>query len=1050
MELIRSNRTENLADALASRVGQEPLDPFEQEVVVVQGRGIESWLTLALAERLGIWSNPSFPFPRSVIEEVLKLTVGPSEEAAAYAPDRLKWIIARLLHESTPDDLLTYLGDPVDAGRVLRLATSISSVFDDYVVYRPDLLTSWSRGEKGDWQACLWRRVTRTLGPNDLSARIELALPTLRAGFPMEGLPFRRLHLFAIETLPPLFLRFFREMSCSIETTLYVLEPSSRYVGDVDPSATGPVSVDGHGFVSNVGRLSRDFQQLVLLSSDEVPRQHAELFHVPEPTGLLGSLQADIVESRSPPSDENRRVIASSDRSISIHQCASAMREAQVLHELVRDALENDSSLQPEDIIVLTPDIETYAPAFRAVFGQDETHRIPLEVHDRLSRDDAPFYDDFLNVLDILDSRFSVFDLVRLMDGESLREDFRFTPDERARLADLLAEAGVRWGIDADHRAELGFPAEPLHTWTAGLGRLFLGFASVPEATAAFQGLLPRGAPSLADAQLVARLSRLCEVLFQHHRESRQPRNVSAWTNFLGRLCRSLCADDDVSSAPVRIIRETLVDIQYLAQQGGYQHAIPLKTFRKELADQLLKATPAVGFMRRGVTLAELVPLRPVPFRVVCLVGMSEECFPRADNRPSFDVRRQRHLPGDRNTRHDDRHSFLQAVLCARDRLIITYGTRSNGFGTESNPSPVVLELCEWINRYFRREDGMRLLETTVHPLYAFDSAYFDGSELPQSSSRRNLRIAQALAEAPVEPAAIELRSVPGEPDPTVSVDELARWLWNPITTFIERVLLARFRSSELYEPTRAINRVSPLDAFKVGNRLLRADLRDDDAGIFLAAAPEFPDGTWGELERRVLAGEVGAVNARMDILRGSSDLRSELLSLKLADLVLEGRIDGLSAEQRVLKQFTRIGGRAELAAWIEHLLVQAATGTPCTTNLVLRGTETRARVVSFSPTAGAQRMLAELLDVYRQCREAPLPLLKGVSRTFAERYDPDDPAKALKAARTQLADQRGWDECLAYLYGATDPFLDKAWRDSFREAALTVYVPLLEHRSES
>ena len=147
MKLIRSNRTESLADALASVVRRDPLPPFEQEAIVVQSRGMERWLTIALAERLGIWSNPCFPFPRTVIEQVLEdLAMGPSDEAKGYDPGRLKWTIAQLLLEAAPTELDAYLGNPPEADRALRFSGSLAEVFDRYVVYRPDVLRTWVKG----------------------------------------------------------------------------------------------------------------------------------------------------------------------------------------------------------------------------------------------------------------------------------------------------------------------------------------------------------------------------------------------------------------------------------------------------------------------------------------------------------------------------------------------------------------------------------------------------------------------------------------------------------------------------------------------------------------------------------------------------------------------------------------------------------------------------------------------------------------------------------------------------------------------------------------
>jgi exodeoxyribonuclease V gamma subunit len=1059
MELIRSNRTEILADALASRVCDEPLGPFETEAIVVQSLGMERWLTLALAERLGIWSNPSFPFPRAVIEQLLgNLLAGSSDQAKAYEPGRLKWTLAELLRESAPTDLRSYLGEPLNTDRLLQLAHGLSEVFDRYVVYRPDLVKRWNAGEEMCWQADLWRRVVNRLGPHDLASRIEMALPALRAGRGGDRLKLRRLHLFSLETLPPLFLQFFADLSLSIPTTLYLLEPCSEHVGEVGLATqlSLPLPTQGeaeHPLVSNLGRLSRDFQQLLLTVDDRV-RRRSDLFEAPARQRLLTSLQADLLEIRGLPDRGCRPSIDPSDRSISIHACAGPMREAQLIRDLICAALEDDHSLQPEDVVVMTPDLETYAPAFRAVFGQDEAPRIPFEVHDRKTRDDVSFYDELLALLGVLDSRFSVLDLVRLMDSGAMRSEFRFTPHERTRLADLLSAAGVRWGIDGKHRAELEFPEEDMHTWRAGLGRLFLGFASMPQAMEAFEGLLPRGELSLGDAELVARLSRLCEVLFDFRACIWKPLGVSAWTDQVEQLSRLVFSGEDSRSNAARILEAALHEIRDRAERGGFTGTISLKTLRRELRSLLLVETPAAGFLHRGVTLTELVPLRSVPFRVVCLIGMGEDCFPRGDDRPSFDLTRQERRPGDRNQREDDRHCFMQALLCARDRLIVTYSAPPSGLRIGASSSPIVWELTETVNRYYQGGDGQPVLETTVHPTHPFDSRYFDRSGLPQSYSQRYLSIACGAAEPRVDRSKIELRAEPrtgaAAPEGAISVGELASWLWNPTAAFIDRVLRARFDDSELYEPTGALTTLGALEASRVGNGALRAGLRGKPLEDYLAAAPELPDGNWGALQRRRLAREVDAVSDLGRRLQGEHEARAELVAADLDRVVLEGRLDGLCPGQRIVRRFTKPGRRAELAVWIEHLLMQAVGGStlPHTTHLVLRGTEARASLVSFRSVADPRHELDELLALYDASKEAPLPLLETASWTFAERREREGRDKAILAAKSELGKQRRWDQRLAYVLGRDDPFEDAGWADAFETAALACYGPLLAHRS--
>jgi len=1049
MELVRSNRTEVLAGALASKVREHPLSPVDKDTIVVQSHGFESWLTLDLARRLGVWGNPSFPFPRHLIEQVLDAVDPDSKQAArGYEKQRLKWTVAGLLAESPPGDLERYLGN--DPDRVLRLAGNVAAVFDDYVVYRPDMLREWTAGSSDGWESELWRSIVAKLGPHDLASRMRDALVQLERGDADLGL--RRLHLFSLETLPPQFLRFFAVLSKQVPTTLYVLEPSPHYLWDTRP---GQLSLelpgeepDGHPFLIGAGRLTRDFQQLLLDIDGCV---EVSKFDEPDRSSLLRSVQTDIREFEPEPRRDDRKPVSRSDVSISIHACTGPMREVQVLHDFVRDALEADLGLKPEDIVVMAPELETYAPLFRAVFEESSEHRIPFDVHDRRSREDSSFYDDFGLVLDLMDSRFSVLDLVRLMDAKELRDDFCFASEERSRLTELLSAAGVRWGIDGEHRAEEGFPRDDLHTWRQGLGRLFLGFSVMPEETERFGTLLPRGAATLDDALLVARLSRLCEVLFQAHARTRGARTIGRWADELDRLCGCLFSEDDETSRATHVLRASLNELRDAAERSDFRGEVSLRMLRRELDRLLVDKTPAVGFLRRGVTLTELVPLRSVPFRVVCLVGMSEDAFPRPDQRPSFDRLRSNHRLGDRNRRNDDRHSFLQAMLCARDRLMVTYSASAGTHRVEPNPSPLVWELTETINRYYRAsDDDEPLVRPRVHPLHAFDASYFAESEVEKSFSRRYVEVARALASERVERPRVELGTIP-EPREVVSAHELSKWLWNPSKTFIEEELKARFETTTVYEPTNALIRLGPLEAASVGNAALRGELRGEALADYLEACPEFADGSPGRAQRERLASEISAVARRADSLSRGATLESALVRAEVREVVVESRLLGICNDARVVTRFSRVGRRAEITSWIEHLLMLASTGgsLPRQTQLVLRGTDTKADLVRFGPVDDPGAELSALIDAYQRNRAAPWPLFEGVSLDFVRNQREKSREKALRTARKALKKQRRYQKHLDYLLGREDPFDDVAWRDEFQRAALAVYGRMFDHRSD-
>jgi exodeoxyribonuclease V gamma subunit len=514
-------------------------------------------------------------------------------------------------------------------------------------------------------------------------------------------------------------------------------------------------------------------------------------------------------------------------------------------------------------------------------------------------------------------------------------------------------------------------------------------------------------------------------------------------------LVSALFAEDDERSAAARTLRHTIGQLRELTAQSTYGELISLGTLRRELDAMLVKGTPAVGFLRRGVTLTELIPLRSVPFRVVCLVGMSEDAFPRGDDRLSFDRMREGHRRGDRNKRHDDRHTFLQALLCARDRLIITYSAPAHGQRAAANPSPVVRELVESVDRYYERPGQEHALQTTSHPLHAFDCRYFDGGDFPQSASRRHVEIARALRETAIAREPVVLRADPEEVESSISAAELTRWLWNPTSTFIDRVLRARFGESALYEPTHGLTTIGGLETWGIGSSALQADLQDEGLRAFLAAAPEFPDGTGGKLEREALERQVSAIRERASALAGGRKPSSELLSVRVGDLSLEGRLDGLFEDQRVVTSFTEAERKAELGAWVEHLLMHAADATPRQTRLVSRAKGQGAVVVTFAPANDARSLLEQLVRLYVDSQRSPAPLLEGASRKIVESHDPGDPSKGARAARAELRKLVQRNARLAYVHGRHDPFADADWVEAFRESSMRVYRPLLENRSE-
>lgn len=238
MYVHRSNRTETLVGELAALVARPATDAFGRECIVVQGKGMERWLSMELARRLGVWANPDFPFPRKLIERALTAVGGPEVPGSAcFAPETLMWAIADVLPQfvERPEfaPIRGYLAGDERALRRIQLAARIADTFDQYVVYRPEMVLTWERGDGTDWQAVLWQELVKRHGSTHIAARARAVLAAVDADKPgLDDFP-SRVSIFGVSTLPPLYLNVLVALSPWIELHLFILSPSREYWADI-------------------------------------------------------------------------------------------------------------------------------------------------------------------------------------------------------------------------------------------------------------------------------------------------------------------------------------------------------------------------------------------------------------------------------------------------------------------------------------------------------------------------------------------------------------------------------------------------------------------------------------------------------------------------------------------------------------------------------------------------------------------------------------------------------------------------------------------------
>lgn len=1086
LHLIQSNRLEILAGRFAALLADRPLlAPLSPEAVVVHDRTVGEWLDLTLARTQGVAANMHYRSPGQFIWELYRAAGLTPRGRSVYDVEVLRWHIFRALGEpgftGRFAPLRTFLQDGQPERR-FDLAVRLAELYNRYLVYRMDWLQAWERGESrrlGDdeaWQAELWRRLVHELEEPHRAALFTAFLDAVPQG--ISGLP-ERLSVFGISSLSPAYVRILEALGRSIPVYVYLLNPSRekwddiadlRYRAQVDLEYSAELMhIDvPHALLGSLGKQGRDFIRFAVDAEGEGSGVESH-FEDPGSATLLHALQSGILHLSEQPVR-----VAPDDASISIHSCHSRMREVEVLRDRLLDLLDTDHTLRASDILVLAPDIDQYAPYCEAVFsrrpgGEDQRGGgpLPYDVAERSRGQVDPVVDLWLRLLDLPLSRFDadlVLDLLRL---DPVRDAFGIDAGELATITGWVEGAGIRWGFDGAQKERWGLPPSERFTWAWGLDRMVLGVALPRSMTGdvlpLYGGLLPFDAIEGQQIALLDRFLTYIEALKEWVADLAQPRTLPEWEHVLGVWLDRFTGDARPLLESKELLRDHLADTVSAAADAGFTGTVDHAVLRLLYGTIDAGAQAASRFLGGGITFASMKPMRPLPYRVIAILGMGDGEFPRTLRPPAFDLMQAWYRHGDRSARLDDRYLFLELLLSARDHLLITYVGEDIRSGKPIAMSPVLAELLEFLGRigfdssatpgHDRIAAAVRALVVT-HPLQAFSRRYFDGSDprlFSYASDARTIAreagrgtvIHHALFPAPL-PA-------PGEEFRRVRLEDLCRFFGNPAGFLFGKRLGVRYR-----EEDEGIETVEPLTMGHPETRAVYRALFEylpkpgvDERTIFslLEAGGALPVGVTAQFGfARVMTQAREFIEAYRALLN-----RPHLPGIATARIVgpwtLEIDHPGVTADGIFIVKPGKIHEKDIIAFWVRFLaasLVHPHAGRGGITGTCLGLTSQ----LTFAPVPDAADVLARLLDAYGAGLQRPLPFFPKTAIEFAKSTRVVKGKRKSEPADACAALRRSWDHpnTFAGFVESEDPYFarafasgDEAITDEFADLAALI-----------
>jgi exodeoxyribonuclease V gamma subunit len=1033
LHIHRAERADGLVEALGDLLAEPLDDPFAAEVLSVPTRGMERWLTQRLSDRLGVCANVAFPFPRTLAGDAVATATGLDPAEDPWLPERMVWPLLEVVDAALDEPWLAGLAAHVRRGHRFPAVRHLADLFDRYALHRPEMVRAWARGEPGEadaaWQAELWRRLRERIGRPGPAERLTGALERLRTEPDVVALP-RRLSLFGLTRLPAGHLDVLRALAHARDVHLFLLHPSpalwERVAGH--PPVTRRAEDKTAGLAQNrlLASWGQDARELQLVLSGGAADHHHPV--APPPDTLLGRIQAAVRDDSRPPGPplpgepDRRPLLAAGDRSVEVHACHGRARQVEVVRDAILHLLQDDPTLEPRDVIVMCPDIEAFAPLIQATFGaaeaSDGSPDLRVRLADRSLRQTNPVLAVVAELLELADARLTASQVLGLADREPVRRRFGLDDDDLARLQDWATAAGVRWGLDAPHRAPFSLAALEAGTWKAGLDRLLVGVTMAEEGARRFGEVLPlddveSGAIDLAGraAELIDRLRAAVDALSE-------PQPVGGWAAAIGDAADALTATTERQSWQRAELQRLLDDMVREADEESPALALP--ELRALLGERLQGRPTRANFRTGHLTVCTLVPMRSVPHRVVCLLGLDDGAFPRRAPRDGDDLVAADPHVGDRDPRTEDRQMLLDALMAAADRLIITCTGNDERTNARRPPAVPVGELLDVVDRTVRVEDGPARAHVEVrHPLQPFDPRNFDPGELvpdrPWGFDPVTLAGARALVSPRREAPPFLAAPLPDEREPLVELDDLVRFAERPVRAFMRSRLSLRLPDLEGEIDDALPVQLEPLAKARAGQRLLEACL--DGAGIEDAVAAERARGELppGRLAEPVLAEIQPTVELIAARASSELDLSAAPASLDVRVTLPDGRalrgtVPGVRASTLGAVRYARLSPRHRIAGWVRFLAL-SASGLAVDAATVGRGSGddpvATARLAPLDRDAAVQ-YLAALVDLRDRGMREPLPLACLTSAAYARATMRAEDAAA--AARREWESTYAWD----------------------------------------
>ncbi len=1077
----------------------EPPGPFESTEVVVNSWPTSCWLGEQLAIVNGINACVQFPFPGSYFRKLVRKILGiEHDKKDPWRAHRLVWPLLELLPDflerkeaSTLLDWFSRKQNQLDQVNKenWQLARCIADAFDDYTIYRPDFINqslenkSHSFNSREDfkgsqsWQPLLFKLLAHKIGIEPFSIQANKAVELLRNGGGYLNQVPNKLRFFGLSSLAPIQIELLQALSGQVEIQIFLLTPCPdlwkrcekrrKQLGE-----DWSLPPDGNWLMqlprieATLGRMGAEFQQLLEGTGETLfgKWKEGDLFAAPanianqsgRSPSLLEQIQQNLITTK--PSQE--MTLTEEDNSLLFLACPGQRRQIQLVRDQILQWLAIDPTLEPRDVLIMTPQVDQLAPIFSSVFNDVNSTDIdiPWRITDSNISDTPGLIQAVLKLLAIAGDRLNASNLENLLTNPAMRAKYAIDSQELAELSRTLQQTGFTWGIDKRERC-----GDEIHTLNWCLDRWLLGLIMPNTPGLELNGAAPFHS-GLEDSKIVKwwkilhRITTDLEIL-------RLPHIGKEWIELLRKLI------DDLSDSGNDWYweRECLISAleDWKERLGECKLKIEVNVVTNILKENLSTKGGRYGHRSGAITLSSLEPMRAIPYRVIVLMGLDSDIFPRLKERPGFHLLENKRLLGDPRSSDQDRYVLLEALMSSRQHLLISWNSRNEHNGEKCQPPPPIQQ---WLS-LLETELGEQILKGIVKeaPLNPLDRSNFQGrgKKFPSSCDKRQLETrvwldkslklkSNALAHQIFWPKLVKNQSE------EISYDELQHWLIAPQLTWLKQY---EIRPKEWIDP------LISLEGLKLNERIrdrlisslfeeVRDKLSKEQADYNYSPSKV----NWiDRLKGQGIMPPKSAEIIETEILEKRwHSLQQQLLSngnLRLASVNNKGLATRalFSGNTSITFQPGVITSNCVMKAWLKHLYICSSSSTSNNSIIISRNpykAKMNEYIVSLEwkslSTLEATKYIIKLKDIaahgYLNCW--PIPPKSGWELAILDHRNPEKARQAFCRSWEGTINYKGERDqtCMRICFGNKRNAKDLIDTKAFKEAFLLLYQPIIKN----